>query len=234
MSTTAANQIRAAALKAARAKDSQLKRRAPLAALQTLETTGAPITFTAVAKAAGVSTWLVYADGIREHIDAARHRQSNHHRRTDTPTASSTHPTTSASLRTDLAIAREQIKTLRTERDKLQQRLRLQLGAETRSTRPGPPDRAGRRPRDHQPSTRRRTRRARHRDTNRQRSGHRTRRRAIRRTRKPAPGHQSPKPHTMTHTFAATPARSRTLPRASRAPHSKNPLTSTFSKNKYR
>jgi integrase len=33
----------------------------------------------------------------------------------------------------------------------------------------------------------------------------------------------------MTHTFAATPARSRTLPRASRAPHSKNPLTSNFS-----
>ena len=33
----------------------------------------------------------------------------------------------------------------------------------------------------------------------------------------------------MTHTFAATPARSRTLPRASRAPHSKNPLTCTFS-----
>jgi hypothetical protein len=32
----------------------------------------------------------------------------------------------------------------------------------------------------------------------------------------------------MTHTFAATPARC-TLPRASRAPHSKNPLTSNFS-----
>jgi len=29
--------------------------------------------------------------------------------------------------------------------------------------------------------------------------------------------------------FAAAPARSRTLPRASRAPHSKNPLTCTFS-----
>ena len=90
-----------------------------------------------MAKAAGVSTWLVYADGIREHIDAARHRQSNHHRRTDTPTASSTHPATLASLRADLAIAREQIKTLRTERDKLQQRLRLQLGAELEA-----PDRA--------------------------------------------------------------------------------------------
>ena len=33
----------------------------------------------------------------------------------------------------------------------------------------------------------------------------------------------------MTHTFAATPARSRTLPRASRAPHSKNLLSSTYS-----
>jgi integrase/recombinase XerD len=33
----------------------------------------------------------------------------------------------------------------------------------------------------------------------------------------------------MTHTFAATPARSRTLPRASRARHSKNALTNTYS-----
>lgn len=131
MSTTAANQARAAALKAARAKDSELKRRRALAALQTLETTGAPITFAAVAKAAGVSTWLVYADGIREHIDAARHRQNNHHRPAQTATTpSGTHTTTSASLRTDLAIAQDQIKTLRAERDQLQQRLRLQLGAE--------------------------------------------------------------------------------------------------------
>jgi len=33
----------------------------------------------------------------------------------------------------------------------------------------------------------------------------------------------------MTHTFAAAPARSRTLPRASRAPHSKMPMSSRFS-----
>jgi outer membrane protein TolC len=44
---------------------------------------------------------------------------------------------TPASLRTDLAIARDQIKTLRAERDKLQQRLRLQLGTEIEG-----PDRA--------------------------------------------------------------------------------------------
>jgi hypothetical protein len=136
MSTTTANQVRTAALKAARAKDSQHKRQRTLAALEALEATGAPITFTAVAKAARVSTWLVYADGIREHIDAARHRQNNHHG-TGTSTAPSTQPATPASLRTDLEIAREQIKALRADRDKLQQRLRLQLGAELEA-----PDRA--------------------------------------------------------------------------------------------
>ena len=136
MSITTANQVRAAALKAARAKDSQRKRQRTLAALQTLETTDAPITFTAVATAAGVSTWLVYSDGIREHIDAARHRQA-HHGAAPAPTPSAKRTTTSDSLRTDLAIAQEQIKTLRAERDKLQQRLRLQLGAELEA-----PDRA--------------------------------------------------------------------------------------------
>ena len=136
MSTTAANQARAAALKAARANDSELTRRRALAALEALEASGASITFTTVAKAAGVSTWLVYAEGIREHIDAARRRQA-HHSADPAPTPSGEHTTTSDSLRTDLAIAQEQIKTLRAERDKLQQRLRLQLGAELEA-----PDRA--------------------------------------------------------------------------------------------
>jgi hypothetical protein len=136
MSITTANQVRAAALKAARAKDSELKRRRTLAALEALEASAESITFTAVAKAAGVSTWLVYAEGIREHIDAARHRQA-HHGTAPAPTPSAQRTTTSDSLRTDLAIAREQIKTLRAERDKLQQRLRLQLGAELEA-----PDRA--------------------------------------------------------------------------------------------
>jgi hypothetical protein len=136
MSITTANQPRVKALKAARAKDSELKRRRALAALEALEASGASITFTAVAKAAGVSTWLVYAEGIREHIDAARHRQA-HHGAAPAPTPSAKRTTTSDSLRTDLAIAQEQIKTLRAERDKLQQRLRLQLGAELEA-----PDRA--------------------------------------------------------------------------------------------
>lgn len=136
MSTTAANHARVAALKAARTKDSELKRRRTLATLEAMEASGASITFTAVANAAGVSTWLVYAEGIREHIDAARVRQANDSP-APTPTPPGKHTTTPASLRTDLAIARDQIKTLRAERDKLQQRLRLQLGAEIEG-----PDRA--------------------------------------------------------------------------------------------
>ena len=67
---------RTAALKAARAKDSNDKRRRVLQTMKTMETTGQPITAAAVATAAGVSTWLVYADGIREHLDAARTRSA--------------------------------------------------------------------------------------------------------------------------------------------------------------
>ncbi|MET3142797.1 UNVERIFIED_ORG: hypothetical protein ABIB13_002515 [Arthrobacter sp. UYEF2] len=122
---------RTAALRAARAKDSQDKRRRVLAAVQALEAAGTPVTAAAVAATAGVSNWLVYADGVREHLDAARRRQAEHGT-TSVPTVSpdSHASVTPASLRTDLAIAREQIRLLRTERDKLRSRLRLQLGAE--------------------------------------------------------------------------------------------------------
>jgi Family of unknown function (DUF6262) len=122
---------RTAALRAARAKDSEDKRRRVLAAVQALETAGTPVTATAVALAAGVSNWLVYAEGVREHLDAARQRQAKHGTTPLPATASGTQtPVTPASLRTDLALAREQIRQLRTECDQLRARLRLQLGAE--------------------------------------------------------------------------------------------------------
>ena len=128
MTTTTA---RTSALRAARAKDSQDKRRRVLAAVQALENAGAPVTAAAVATAAGVSTWLVYADGIREHLDAARGRQANHHGTPIPATAQGTQPSvTPASLRTDLAIARAEIRRLRADHDKLRKRLRLHLGAE--------------------------------------------------------------------------------------------------------
>lgn len=121
---------RAATLRAARTKDSEQKRQRTLAAIEALESSGSPVTFSAVAATAEVSRWLVYTEGIREHVQAARTRQANH----DTPRPSCL-PTgkqraSPVSLRTDLAIAREEIRRLRAERDRLAQRLRLQLGAE--------------------------------------------------------------------------------------------------------
>lgn len=119
MTTTATRQARTAALRAARANDSQDKRQRALAALKAMETAGTPVTFPGVAKAAGVSTWLVYAPGIREHVEAARRRQADHDV-APTPAPVPHHPrATPTSLRTDLAVAREQLKALRTERDKL-------------------------------------------------------------------------------------------------------------------
>jgi hypothetical protein len=128
---------RTAALRAARAKDSADKRRRTREAIAALQAAGTPITATTVANAAGVSTWLVYTDGLREHLDAARRRQAD-----QTPTASAAPgstpaPVTPASLRTDLALARDEIRRLRGECDKLRHRLRLQLGAEIEG-----PDRA--------------------------------------------------------------------------------------------
>jgi len=113
---------RAAALVAARAADSRDKRRRALDAGQNLEAAGEPVTFPAVARSARVSTWLVYAPGVREHVEAARRRQ--------TVPGIDTSSTTPLATRTDLALAREEIMRLRADRDKLQQRLRLQLGAE--------------------------------------------------------------------------------------------------------
>jgi hypothetical protein len=121
---------RTRAMLAARAKDSQDKRDRALAAIASLETAGAPVTPAAVA-AAGVSTWLVYADGVREHVQAARQRQGcNGPDRPGAAAPAGGEPVTLASLRTDLGVAREQVRQLRAERDKLLGRLRLQLGAE--------------------------------------------------------------------------------------------------------
>lgn len=111
-------------LRDARRRDSLTKRQGVLAALQRMERDREPVTFAAVAHAASVSTWLVYADGVREHIDAARKRQAaqpvQDQRAGLSPSA--------ASLRTDLELARQEIKALRGERDKLRQGLQKQLG----------------------------------------------------------------------------------------------------------
>jgi chromosome segregation ATPase len=122
---------RTQAMLAARTRASQDKRQRALAAVRALEAAGTPVTATSVATAAGVSTWLVYADGVRQQLEAARRRQAERgpgHRTAASPARGE--PVTQASLRTDLAVARDEIRRLRAERDKLRGRLRLQLGAE--------------------------------------------------------------------------------------------------------
>jgi hypothetical protein len=134
MSTTT---DRTAALRAARAKDSHDKRVRVLAAIQAIEAAGTPVTAAAVATTAGVSSWLVYADGMREHLDAARRRQAEHDLTPIPATTPQTNaPVTPTGLRTDLALAREQLRQLRAERDQLRARLRLQLGAEIEGPQP--------------------------------------------------------------------------------------------------
>ena len=85
-----------------RRRDSQAKRGKVLAVLEDMTRRGDPVSFTAVAKSAGVSASLVYADGIRERIETAR-AQQNHKPRRDQQTGLTP---SAASLATDLQLAR--------------------------------------------------------------------------------------------------------------------------------
>jgi chromosome segregation ATPase len=116
-------------LRVSRAKDSEDKTRRALDALDGLLRSGRRITVTQVAREASVSTWFVYNQpqvhqAVQDGITAqrARGRQNSL-----TAEASQVSP---AGLRTDLALAREEIKDLKKERDRLRNRVRLSLGAE--------------------------------------------------------------------------------------------------------
>ncbi|RZU16873.1 DUF6262 family protein [Streptomyces sp. BK239] len=125
-----AREARAAALKAARERDSQNKRRRALEVLDSLQRTGTKITFARVAKEAGVSNWLAYSPGLREPIEAARRRQEELGIEATADVVPPQSRVSNASLKTDLALAQQQIKELREERNRLRERLRLQLGTE--------------------------------------------------------------------------------------------------------
>ncbi|MEU4172964.1 DUF6262 family protein [Streptomyces sp. NPDC026665] len=109
----------------ARRRDSLDKRQRTLTALATLEQQGHKITFTAVARTAGVSTWLTYTAGIREHIENAQKRQQQ------SATAPPNTPHTSpATLRTELELARQEIHALRQDNERLRSVVQQQLGRE--------------------------------------------------------------------------------------------------------
>ena len=112
--------LRVQALHAARQRDSHTKRTHVRVTIESMLLAGDPVTFTSVARTARVSTWLVYADWVREHIESAiQQRSQPDDRRPDDPASI-------ASLRTDLALARES--PLRVDNDKLRRNAQRLLG----------------------------------------------------------------------------------------------------------
>jgi cell division protein FtsB len=105
-----------------RQKDSREKRAAVEQQLVAMLTDGDPITYIKVARRAKVSTWLVYSPGTREQIKEAINKQQQPKQ---TPNSQ---PAGIDSLRTDLALARQEISTLRQEREDLRANLRQALG----------------------------------------------------------------------------------------------------------
>ena len=119
-----------AALQRARRREGQTKRRQALAALQAMTEAGEAIGFPAVARRAGVSVSLLYADRdlLARIADARdRQRQAGTERAARLPTRSLV---TEASLRTDLANAKEQNRHLSEELVVLRDRLARELGAD--------------------------------------------------------------------------------------------------------
>jgi uncharacterized protein DUF6262 len=113
-------------LREARKRDSMVKRIRVLAAVDDMKAASEPITFLGVAKAAGVSNWLVYAEGVREHIEAARKTQQGAQRRERQSGASAS----TASLAVDLELARAELRRTRDERDRLKAKVQRGLGQE--------------------------------------------------------------------------------------------------------
>jgi chromosome segregation ATPase len=118
-----------AALRQARRRDSRTKRRQAAEALGAMVEAGEPISFPSVARRAGVSVSLLYADvDLAGRISAARDRQhqAGSERAWRLPARSLV---TEASLRADLANAKEQARQLAKEVAVLKGRLARDLGA---------------------------------------------------------------------------------------------------------
>jgi chromosome segregation ATPase len=118
-----------AALRRARRNDSRTKHQRAADALTTIEASGEPITFPAVARRAGVSVSLLYAHTeLRARIAAARdrQRQAGTQRAWRLPARSLI---TEHSLRAELANTKDRARRLAEEVAVLQQRLSRHLGA---------------------------------------------------------------------------------------------------------
>jgi Family of unknown function (DUF6262) len=111
------------ALLEVRRRDSDAKRAHVRDTVEKMLLASECITFAAVARRAKVSSWLVYAEGVREQIQTAIRQQAE-----EPPETRDRSSAGVASLRTDLALAREEIKRLRSDNDKLRRTAQRLLG----------------------------------------------------------------------------------------------------------
>jgi chromosome segregation ATPase len=111
-------------LREARRNESNRKRNAVFRTVDSMRCDDVEITFAAVARTAKVSQWLVYAEGVREYIVAAREAQATE------PACKERvgRAASDSSLRTDLELARQDNKALRAEAARLKTVLRERLG----------------------------------------------------------------------------------------------------------
>lgn len=108
-------------LREARQKDSREKGARVLAVVDQMLAEKEPVTFTAVARRANVSHWLVYAEGVREVIEQARRRQARQPREDGARKAP-------AGWQVEVHITREDNRRLREEVDRLKAAVRRSLG----------------------------------------------------------------------------------------------------------
>lgn len=128
-SDTASRDARVRRLSAARAQDSEAKTARSLDVVRDLLGSGQRVTFAGVARDASVSTWFVYNQPrVRNTVQAAMHEQRELGRQFSG--ASGSQAVNPSGLHTELALAREEIRDLKNERDRLRERVRLSLGAE--------------------------------------------------------------------------------------------------------
>lgn len=71
-----------------------------------------------------MSNWLVYAEGVREHVEAARKGQAGRQARSQQAGTTAS----AASLATDLEITRAELRRTRDERDRLKDKVQRGLG----------------------------------------------------------------------------------------------------------
>jgi hypothetical protein len=121
-----------APLAIAAARRHELTRARAIQALRELDRAGAPVTFAAVATAAGISrSWLYTQPGIRDQIQRLRDTTA----KTSTAAVPASQRATDASLRSQLAAALERNRALAGENTRLRRQLARALG-DQRSARP--------------------------------------------------------------------------------------------------